>query len=345
VSNRPEVVEGRPSAYSERPERVEGRRHLLTAACALGGAALFAYVVRRTGVAEILGGIQRVGWGLAAILVLGGLRFVLRTACWRLCMAPGTTLTFGQALSAFLAGDAVGSVTPLGLLASEPTKIFLTRHHLATRESVASLAVENLIYAGSVVAMVAVGLVVVLATVPLPAAWRWWMAAALIGVLAAGSAGLRLLGGTWDAGRGARPRWRERLAGVRLAVVGFSAGHPGRLWRAFALDLAFHALGVLEVFLTLRWLLGDRSPTLVQAVAFEALNRVVTVGFKFVPFRIGVDEALSGAVAPMLAVNPAAGVSLAIVRKVRSLFWSAVGLGIIAAHPAKARDGPAARRR
>ena len=112
---------------------------------------------------------------------------------------------------------------------------------------------------------------------------------------------------------------------------------PGRLWRAFALDLVFHLIAVLEVFLTLQWLLGDRSPTLAQAIVFEALNRVVTVVFKFVPFRIGVDEALSGAMAPLLAVNPAAGVSLAIVRKVRSLFWSAVGLGVIAAHPSKAR--------
>ena len=323
---------------SNRPEAVDGRRRrLLTAAYTLVGAALFAYVVRHTGVAEILEGIQRVGWGLAAILALGGLRFMLRAACWRLCLAPGASLTYYQALAAFLAGDAVGSVTPLGLLASEPTKILLTRRHLATRESVASLAVENLIYAASAVGMVAIGLAVILAIVPLTIVQRWWMAAALIGVLAAGAVALRLLAGTWDASRGARPRWRERLAGVRIAVVGFLAGHPGRLWRAFALDLVFHLIAVLEVFLTLQWLLGDLSPTLAQAVVFEALNRVVTVLFKFVPFRIGVDEALSGAMAPLLAVNPASGVSLAIVRKVRSLFWSAVGLGIIAAHPSKAR--------
>ena len=336
MTNPPEVVEGRRSStHSGRPGPVEWRRRLLTAVYALGGAALFAYVVRRTGVAEIIGGIQRVGWGLAAILALAGLRFALRTVCWRLCMAPGMKLTFGQALSAFLAGDAVGSVTPLGWLASEPTKVFLTRHHLATRESVASLAVENLVYAASVVAMVAIGLAVVLAEVPLTAAWRWWIGGALIGMLAAGSLGFRLLGGTWDDRRGERPRWRERLAGIRLAVVGFSAVHPGRLRLAFILDLGFHLLGVVEVFLTLRWLFGDRSPTLAQAVAFEALNRIVTVAFKFVPFRIGVDEALSGALAPMLAVSPSAGVSLAVVRKVRSLFWSAVGLGIIAAHPAQ----------
>jgi len=222
-------------------------------------------------------------------------------------------------------------------VASEPTKVFVTRHHLATREAVASLAVENLVYAASVVVMLAVGLGVVLVTVPMTGARRWWMAAALIGVVAAALLGLRGLRGTWDAGRGARPRWRERIAGVRKAIVGYSTDHPGRLWQAFALDLGFHALAVLEVFLTLRWLLGDRSPTLAQAVAFEAFNRVVTVAFKFVPFRIGVDEALSGAVAPMLAVNSAAGVSLAIVRKVRGLFWTAVGLAIVAAHPAKTR--------
>ena len=90
---------------------------------------------------------------------------------------------------------------------------------------------------------------------------------------------------------------------------------------------------VFEIYLTLQWLLGDRSPTLSQAVVFEALNRVVTVVFKFVPFRLGVDEALSGALAPVLAVNPAAGVALALIRKIRNLAWAAIGLAIVAAHP------------
>jgi hypothetical protein len=64
---------------------------------------------------------------------------------------------------------------------------------------------------------------------------------------------------------------------------------------------------------------------------------VLTLAFKFVPFRIGVDEAASGSIAPLLAVDPAVGVSLAVVRKVRNLFWSGIGLAIVAAHPAKTR--------
>jgi Lysylphosphatidylglycerol synthase TM region len=327
-----------------------GRRvpaRLLAAACTLGGLVLFAWVVRRTGPADILDGIQRVGWGLAAILALAGARLAVRAAAWRLCMAPRAMLTFGRAFSAFLAGDTAGTITPFGILASEPTKVFLTRHHLATRDSIASLAVENLLYAASVLSMVAVGLIVMLATVPLSPAWRWSIAGALVSMAVAVPVAWRLMRGTWDERRGARSPWRERVAAARLAVIGFAAEHPGRLWRAFAFDAAFHLLAVVEVFLTLRWLLGDppslgfgeagRSPTLAQAVIFESLNRVIIVAFKFVPFRLGVDEALTGALAPILSLNPAAGVSLAVVRKVRSLFWAGVGLIVIGLHPTRTR--------
>jgi len=321
---------------ARRPQLAEGR-HLLTAAYTAGGAALFVYVVRRAGVAEIAAGIERVGWGLAAILGLAGLRFLVRAACWRLCMPPAAPLTPGRAFSAFLAGDAVGSITPFGLLASEPAKVFLTRHDLATRDSVASLATENLVYGASILVMLAAAVGVVLATVPLAPAWRQGIAVALLAALVTAFALSRLLRGTWDERRGPRPRWRARLAEIRLAVLGFSTLHSNRLWRAFALEMVFHVLSTLEVFFTLQWLVPDRPPTLAQAVAFEGLNRLVIVAFKFVPFRIGIDEALSGAVAPVLAVAPAAGVALAVVRKVRNLFWSGIGLAIIAAHPARSR--------
>jgi hypothetical protein len=318
-----------------------GRRPFLTAACTVAGIGLFVYVVRRAGAAEILDGIQRVGWGLVIILLLAGVRFVLRSECWRLCMPDAARLPPGRAFRAFLAGDSVGNVTPLGMVASEPTKVLLSRHHLATRDAVASLAAENVIYAASVATMVSMGLLVVLLTVPLTATWRWGLGGALVSIAVAVIAGRRLLRGTWDARRGARPAWREPIAAVRQAVAAFSEGQANRFRRAYVLDLVYHAIAVLEVFLTLRWVLGDRSPSLTQAIAFEALNRALVVAFKFVPFRVGVDEALTGAAAPMLALDPAAGITLAVVRKVRNLFWTGVGLAIIAAHPAQSASPPA----
>ena len=306
------------------------RQHLLTFASALAGAALFAYAVRRAGVAEIIDGIRRVGWGLVLILGLAGLRFLIRAECWRLCLPPPVAFPLPRALAAFLAGDAVGNVTPLGLLASEPTKVLLTRRHLAPREAIASLAVENFVYAASVLAMVGIGLTVLMTNVPLPSSWIAASGAALVAMLVGAAIAVRAMRGTWDPARGSRPRWRERLAMVRDEAVRFSGGHPQRLWRVLVLDLLFHALAVVEVFVTLQWLLGNRSPTFVQAIVFEALNRVVTAVFKFVPFRVGIDEASAGALAPMLSVNPAAGVALAVVRKVRNLLWAAIGLALIA---------------
>ena len=303
---------------------------MFTAVALVCGLVLFTYSVRAADADQILSGIRRVGWGLVPILALGGLRFVLRAEAWRLCTPAHSRFRLSQALMAFLAGDALGNVTPLGLIASEPTKVFLTRHHLATRESVSSLALDNLVYALSVVAMIAVGLVVMLLTVAVPFEVQEWSVVLLVALAGISVGSVRLFRRTGGQSPATGPAWLSRLVQLRLSVTEFSARYPGRIWRAFALDVLFHGVAVFEAFLTLKWLLGDRSPTFLDAIMFESLNRVITVAFKFVPLRVGVDEALSGAFAPVVGLNPAAGVALAVIRKVRSLFWMGAGLLLIA---------------
>lgn len=316
-----------------------GRHPLFVFAAALAGAVLFTYAIRNVGWTNVLDGVKRVGWGLAPILALAGLRFVLRAAAWRLCMPAQTQFTLGQAFAAFLSGDAVGNVTPLGLLASEPTKLLLIRHRLATREAASSLAVDFVIYSTSAVTMIVVGVAVLLVAgeVPLTVRWREALLGGLAVLIAGVIVGFRVLGGTWKPERGERPPWRARLAALRESVLAFSAGQPTHLWRVFGLDLLFQAVAVTEVFLTLRWLL-PAPPTIAEAVMFSALDRAVIIGFKFVPFRLGVDELFSGGMATLLGWPNATGVALALIKKVRSIVWVGVGLMLIAAHPS--REGP-----
>jgi len=308
------------------------RQLLFTGVAALGGLVFFAYAVRSVGLPIIVDGISRVGSGLWLVLALAGLRFLIRTQAWRLCMRPEVRLPFGPALQAFLAGDAIGSVTPLGLVASEPTKLLLASGRMTTAEAMTSLAVDNLTYAASAVAMLVLGVAVALATVPLSAAWQEGALVALCLLAGGAFVAQRLLKGTWSEERGARPPWRARLAQLRQTVMGFADGHPQRLWGVMGLGLLFHAVAVLEVYIVLGWLLGDLRPTWSQSIIFEALNRAITIAFKFVPFRVGVDEAFSGALSPVLALASAQGVTLAVIRKVRNLFWAGVGLALIGAH-------------
>jgi hypothetical protein len=308
---------------------------LLPVLATLGGALLFAYAVRSVGIAELAGGIARVGWGLVPILALAGLRFLLRAQCWRLCMPPGTRLPFGRAVAAFLAGDAVGNLTPLGLAASEPTKLLLARPHLATRDAVASLAVDNLIYLASVITVVAVGAVLLASTVPLPFGPLQIGAVLVLVIGAAAWAGSLLLRGIWSPADGARPPWRESLARARESVRQFSAANRTQVARVFAIHMGFHGLSMLENYLTLYWLLGA-PPTVTQAVVFEALNRVLTAAFKFIPFRVGIDEAASGQLALLLGLPPVVAIASALVRKIRNLFWTAAGLALIGVYRARA---------
>jgi len=314
------------------------RQRILAMVAALGGAVLLAHAVRRAGVDEIVESIRRLGWGVLVILGLAGARLCLRASAWRLCTPPHARLSMSRAVTAFIAGDAVGNLTPLGMAASEPTKAFLVRHRLATNESIASLAIDNLVYAASIATMMVVGLAVALATVPLPVEGRDVMIAVIVVLVIGAIVMMRLLRGTWSPHEGRRPAWREALSGVRQSVVAFWAASPARVVQAFLLDMVFHVLAVYEIFLTLGWLFGER-PTMAQALVFEVLNRAVTVAFKFIPFRVGVDEALNGALAPVMGLHPAAGVTLALVRKARNLAWTSVGLLLIAAAPARVAPG------
>jgi hypothetical protein len=274
---------------------------------------------------------------MLAILALSGLRFVLRAAAWRLCTPSHARFTLGQAFTAFLSGDAVGNVTPLGLFASEPTKVFLIRHRLATREAVASLAVDFVIYSTSAVTMIAVGLVLLLANVQLSLGVREIVVVTLAVIAVSVFFLLRMVSGTSKGERADDlPGWRGRLAAFRESVMAFSAGHPMRLWQIFGLDLLFQAVAVIEVYLTLILVLPDAQVlTLVNAVIFAALDRATIIAFKWVPFRTGVDEMLSGGMAAVLGWTSIPGVVLALIKKVRSIFWVGVGLILIAAHPSQ----------
>jgi len=55
----------------------------------------------------------------------------------------------------------------------------------------------------------------------------------------------------------------------------------------------------------------------------------VTILFKILPMRLGVDEAGAAVFADRLGLGSATGITLALVRRMRSLCWSAVGILLV----------------
>jgi hypothetical protein len=314
-----------------RPPRQISVAGLLTAAA---GTALFIWLVWTVGPREIWTGFQKIGWGLVWILLLGGLRFAARARAWTLCLEPPHTLPFVDAFSASVSGDALGNVTPLGPIVGEPAKIACVRGRVSVTAALTALAMENVLYALSVGAMIAAGTIALLFSVELPAALREFSEIALgcIALMFAAAAWLvwrrpTIIGSLLPAARIKGSRI-EKLRTIEQDLFTFAARRRAVMAPLVGLELAFHALGVAEKHLTL-WLILGSPPPLLTSFIVETADRVITVAFKFVPFQVGVGEAGTGLVTKILGLDVTPGVTLSIVRKARMGVWSLVGTALL----------------
>ena len=314
-------------------------RHLRKASllAALGGAIVFVWSMQHAGTAAVVDGFRRVGGGIIIVIALGGVRALLRTAAWRLCLDPEERLAFRSMFAAYLVGDAVGNITPFGLLASEPSKIVMVRQQMALPVSVASLAVENLFYSATVFAMLASGTAALLLFFPLPrsleiASLVVLSVTAVVAVVAVWIVATRqrIVSASIEwlvRHRIAATYLSERLPQVRQAgdrVFDFVSRHPARALPVLLLELSYHAAAVVEIWFAVGLVTGVQPP-LVTAFALEAVNRAITILFQFVPLWLGVDEAGTAAVTNVVGLGSATGISLALVRKTRIVVWTLIG--------------------
>ncbi len=314
---------------------------LLNILVAIIGIAVLIFTVRRVGWSEVVSGVASVGWWFILVVVLGASRMACRARAWIIC-ADDANLRFRDAFGAMLAADALGNLTPLGLLASEPTKIMLTRSRISTVTSVASVTTENAFYTASVAVVLLAGTwfffqradvppaleqlaeVIVMAIV-IAVVFSVWLSRSQPALLSRFAPLITRL-----AGRAAVPA--EAIREVESRIYGVLGWRMGRLARIGSWEALFHVAAVAEVWLVLRLLPGAADATLVDAFLLESAGRFVTIAFKFIPYRLGIDEAGSGAVAQVIGMGPAAGVTLALVRRLRIMVLNVFGLIRLARH-------------
>lgn len=308
---------------------------------ALAGVAVLIATVRQVGWAGIREGLGSVGAWFLPVVLLGGVRFLARARAWTVCAAQvgAGALTTRRAFAAGIAADAVGNLTPLGLLASEPAKVLLLRPAVPTGPALTSVALDNAFYTGSVVAMLAAGAWLLVRQAGLPGHVRLAAEAVLAAVIGAAlvamwAARRRPAVLSWAAQLAARlsgraARTPEVLRDIEARFYGVAAWPPRVLAAVAGWQVLFHAAAVAEVWLILSVLSGGAT-SLADAFILESTGRLITVVFKVVPFRVGVDEAGAAVIAGAIGVPVADAVALALVRKLRILLWNAAGLAVLA---------------
>jgi hypothetical protein len=301
-------------------------RRAFVAAAALVGAALFAYSIKVLGFAKIQEAFVWIGWGFLAILLLSGAREAVRTLAWMHTVDGPVRLSFRDAFRARLAGEAFNTLLPMGMLVGEPMKAEHVGHRLPFGTAFSALAVEFAFYGVSLVLLFGASVVALF-----PSSAVLFAGAIAFTVVPLVRNRHRRIGIVEPLGAGQNhvatvitPAF-EKLRRLAGPVLRFASLNPGRASRVVVLEAAFQLFAVAEVYLTLAFITPQHVAWR-SALLLETVSRVVTMIFKMLPMRLGVDEAGAAVFADRLGLGSATGITLALVRRMRALCWSAVGI-------------------
>ncbi|WP_447977869.1 flippase-like domain-containing protein [Candidatus Nitrospira bockiana] len=290
---------------------------------------------------------------LALVLVLlpSLLMYLLEAAGWRVTLGGyAARLSFLRLFAIRTAGEVVNMTTPTAYLGGEPLKAYLlTRHGVPVVEGMASVITAKTTMTVAEVLFIVTGLglafwtmgrteagdsaggyhqagpiaftvvMLVLGAVLLVVVQRRGFFTGLLGVLRRLRLRISFLESRED-----------KLRVLDRAISGFYQ----RDQRSFRVSVGLFFLGwlteALEVYVILN-ALGERPADFLTSVSIGALAVVVKGGAFFIPGSLGAQEGGNLLVLMAYGYSDVAGITFAILRRIRELVWIAGGLGCLAA--------------
>lgn len=304
---------------------------------ALLGLGLLGYLVFRAGPGVVWEQVQTVGWGLALIIIVGGISQLIRTYAWRQTfLCDIREFPWSRSLGTQLASDACGQLGLAGKLLGDGIRVSLLGSTVPLSSGISACAIDGGLHTLIAAVVMVLGITAALLLAPFSGRWRLHgllLATVLIAlvVLAAVAVASR-----WQLmGNAARAigRWRRLhnwvsgkqsiIDSAERDLLAFPREAPTAFCAILTLNLLWHAMAVLEVYLVLRFM-GARI-ALVGAFGLEGLTKVINLIGALNPGNLGTYEGGNMLIAKMFGVTGTAGLTLAVCRRARAVFWAGVG--------------------
>ena len=315
------------------------------------GGSLFIGLIHKIGPALVFSEVRQIGWGVALLVLTCGIRYFIRTLAWFFSIEPPSRkLSVFELFNIRLAGETFGELMIAGLFVGESTKAIAASFRLPGLSAYSSIFIENLLFGLSVVVFLVMGASFLCYAAFFPAQILYFILIVSSLLLLCGSSLFLLL--HWrrqvcspllnflekrQFGWKSLERQAQPIRDFEEAVYGFYERHRKLFFVLLALEFSTHWIGVLEAWWMLYWLQG--KGTWQAAFLVESVNRIVNSFFSLVPLRTGVDEGAMALLLRSIGYPGSVGISLAIVRKVRLLFWMVPGLFLIGKYSFRPR-GP-----
>jgi len=305
---------------------------LRLAVLAAVGVAVALYLVRYVGWHAVLSAAGAIGWAGFGIFCLCGLAvFLLLAAAWHVLLPRPSAPPLRVLLGARLVRDAGAEVLPLSQLGGIALGVRAAiLQGLAAPLAAASMIVDVTTEMLAQIAYAALGVVILMASVPQSSRVGSILTASAVGlVLAAIAAGLfialqrrgrqitarlapRLLRGT-----------EETLAGVGSELEAIYRS-PARVAVSAALHLAAWIGNGAVVWLGFRFM-GARID-LTSAIAIESLVYAIRSAAVFIPNALGVQEGAYVLLGPLFGVSTEVALAMSVLKRARDI---AIGVPVL----------------
>ncbi len=301
------------------------------------GLGLLGYLVVRTGPGGVWKQVQAVGWGLALIIILGGFSQLIKTWAWRKTFRCDITgLSWSRSFGAQLASDAAGQLGVAGKLLGEGIRVSLSSPAVPLASGISACAIDGGLHTLTAAGVTVSGIAATLVVAPLSGVWRVYgslLSAVLVALVILAAVAVarrwRLMGNAARA-IGRLPWLHNWISGKQSTIdsaehslLTFHREAPAAFWASLSLNLLWHALAVFEVYLILRFM-GARI-AMVGALVFEGLTKVINLVGALNPGNLGTYEGGNMLIANMFGVAGTTGLTLALCRRTRAIFWAGIG--------------------
>jgi len=319
---------------SRTPVRARLPLRILTIALGTG---LFTYLVWRAGPGKLIEDVVALRWGVVLIIGLAGCSHLAKTWAWVLMLGGGKQkVPFSRLFALRLGAEAIGQLGIVGQTFGDSIRISYLSSDVSVARGVSSVSLDRGLFfiTGTVVTIV--GITTAALVLPLPhglSRFAGIFVVLLCGLLLSTALVVHrrwpvLSGTTASLGRLSFFRnWVDKnwrlIRSVEKMLFDFYHHTPEAFWASFALNLACHVMAVSEVCLIV-YFLGTKIGFL-SALAIEALTKLVNAVGNLIPGNVGTYEAGNVLIGKMFGLSTAAGLALGLSRRVRALFWAAVG--------------------
>jgi uncharacterized protein (TIRG00374 family) len=315
------------------------------------GISVFAYLISRFGVDQIVRNVQQAGWSLGVVVLIWLVVYVLNTAAWRLVLGvSGRGITFGRLFRITVSGFVINYITPFIALGGEPYKIKALSADLGPGGALPAVVLYRMVHLLGHMFLLLAGIILALVVLDLPTGVNimlWVSAAVILAVILVTIAGHR--GGVFNRLNslfGSSKRFMRILRKLPGQETGSGSmdeiithafrERPVSFWTAVGFEFLSRMLMGVEVYCILVGI--GISTTLVSALfLYVAYSVVINVLF-FVPLNLGAREGGLAMGLGSLALPPLLGVYLGVIMRIREFVWILIGLGFLLVSPERKKS-------